>query len=141
VGPRYRRRPPAPLALSPRPRPRHCSLVNLVPAILVPRPGLLVIVVCSLSLSSFVPPPPPPPVLVAMRSSLLSSPHPCPCFIGVPVPVPVIVVLSWSRFVVLGPWSSFSYPPGSPSSTRDPPCEQGLAAVWRVLGRLRCQHF
>ena len=77
----------------PRPRPRHCPLVRAVPDILV---RLLVVVVCSLSLS-FVPPPPPHLVLIAVWSSPLSSlllfrrgprPRPRPsyrCLVLVPV--------------------------------------------------------
>ena len=61
----------------------HCSPVCPIPAILIP---LLVIIICSLSLS-FVPPPPPHLVLITMWSSLLSSlplfhrgPHPSPSY-------------------------------------------------------------
>jgi hypothetical protein len=126
MGPRYRRRPPAPLALSPRPGPRRCPLVHPVPAIVVPRPRgphphLLVAVVWS---SSFVPPP--RLVLVAVWSSSLSFPHPCPCFIVVPVPGPVVVVLSWS-------WLSCRR-----RSTLQAGARSG---VWRVLGQLRRQQF
>jgi hypothetical protein len=61
----------------------------------------------------------------------------------------VVVVLSWSWFLVPVPvrcplipvvprrplpWLSSLPSPGSSSSTRDPPCEQGLAAVGGVRG-------
>ena len=69
----------------PRPHLHHCSLVHPVPAILVRL--LVVVVVCSLSLSLFVPPPLPHLVLIAMWSSPLSSlllfhrgPHPHPSY-------------------------------------------------------------
>ena len=113
----------------PRPRPRHCSLVRPVPAILV-RLLVVIIVVCSLSLLSFVPPPPPHLVLTVVVPAPVSSGALSPFLLLLSCPGPGC-----------HPRSSFSYLPGSSLSTRDPPCEQGLAAVWRVLGRLRHQHF
>ena len=86
-------------------------------------------------------------VVICSTSSASSGPHRCVVLtIVVPAPVssgapsPSLLSLSCPG---LGchPWSSFSYLPGSSLSTCDPPCEQGLAVVWRVLGRLHHQHF
>ena len=134
MGPRYCHRPPAPLALPPlsssaplfphsscpcHPRPSSGRCHCLLP---------VVVVVCS-------------------TSSASSGPHRC-VVLTIVVPAPVSSGAPSPSLLSLScpgpschPRSSFSYLPGSSLSTRDPPCVQGLAAVWRVLGRLRHQCF
>ena len=133
MGPRYRCRPPAPLALPPsssstplfprsscpcHPRPSSGRCRRLLP---------VVVVVCSTSASSG---PHRRVVLTVVVPAPVSSGAPSPSLLSLSCPGPGC-----------HPRSSFSYLPGSSLSTRDPPCEQGLAAVWRVLGRLHHQHF
>ena len=86
-------------------------------------------------------------VVICSTTSTSSGPHHCVVLtIVVPAPVssgalsPSLLLLSCPG-PSCHPRSSFSYLPGSSLSTRDPPCVQGLAAVWRVLGRLCHQCF
>ena len=133
VGPGYRRRPPAPLTLPPSSSsaplfPRSSCPCHPRPSSSRCRPLPVVVVVCSTSSASFGPRH--RVVLTVVVPAPVSSGAPSPSLLSLSCPGPGC-----------HPRSSFSYLPGSSSSTRDPPCEQGLAAVWRVLGRLRRQHF
>ena len=132
MGPWYCHRPPALLALPPS-----SSSMPLFPCSSCPchpRPSYgrrrllpVVVVVCSTSSASSGP----------HRRVVLTVVVPAPVSLG--APSPSLLSLSCP-----GPGChprSSSYLPGSSLSTRNPPCEQGLTAVWRVLGRLHHQHF
>ena len=132
MGPRYRHRPPAPLALPPsslsaplfprsscpcHPRPSSGRCRCLLPVVVIVcstssassgphrHVVLTVVVVCSLSLSSFVPPPPPHLVLIAVWSSPLSS---LLLFHRGPRPRPSYRCLVLVPVVILGPPSPTS---------------------------------
>ena len=86
-------------------------------------------------------------VVICSTSSASSGPH-RRVVLTVVVPAPVSSGAPFPSLLSLScpgpgchPRSSFSYLPGSSLSTHNPPCEQGLAAVWWVLGWLRHQRF
>ena len=134
MGPRCCHCPPALLALPPS-----SSFMPLFPCLSCPcHPHLSSGHCCCLL---------PVVVVVCSTSSTSSGPH-HRVVLTIVIPAPVslgALSLSLLSLSCPGPGchsrSSFSYFPGSLLSTCNPPCEQGLAAVWRVLGQLRHQHF
>ena len=134
MGPQYRCRPPALLALPPS-----SSSTPLFPHSSCPcHPRLSSDCCCHLL---------PVIVIVCSTSSTSSGPH-RRVVLTIVIPAPVSSGALSPSLLSLScpgpgchPRSSFSYLPGSSLITRDPPCEQGLAVVWQVLGRLCHQHF
>ena len=134
VGPQYRCRPPAPLARPPSSLSAPLFPRSSCPCHPCPSSG------CCHCLLPVI-------VIICSTSSASSGPH-CHVVLTIVIPAPVSLGGPSPSLLSLScpgpgchPLSSFSYLPGSSLSICDPPCEQGLTAVWRVLGRLHHQHF